>query len=210
MASPKEVSVLTCFDVANYFIWIAKTVSGSVTHLKLQKLVYYAQGFHLALYDKALFTEEIKAWDRGPVTCLLWQEFTCYGSSPIPAPDNFDISIYSESEIALLDGIYAKFGHLDPSSLVKMTHKEQTWIDAYPQNVITQEAMKEYFKVRVNSDNSLKAHLLPPSNQSFEEQSDVKPVTYSVKCDIRKSDAFQAYLASKKERYEVYRRLARS
>jgi hypothetical protein len=51
---------------------------------------------------------------------------------------------------------------------------------------------------------------LPPSNQIVEQQSDVKPVTSSVKSDIRKSEAFQAYLASKKERYEVYRRLASS
>ncbi len=202
--------MLTCFDVANYFIWLAKTVSGSTTHLKLQKLVYYAQGFHLALYDKPLFAEEIRAWDRGPVTSLLWQKFTSYGSSPITAPDNFDISNYSQYEIALLDGVYSKFGHLDPFLLVNMTHKEPTWIDAYPQKVITQEAMKEYFKVRVSSDDSLKAHLLPPSNQIFEQQSDVKPVTSSGKSDIKKSDAFQAYLASKKERYEVYRRLARS
>ncbi|MBW4671063.1 MAG: DUF4065 domain-containing protein [Cyanomargarita calcarea GSE-NOS-MK-12-04C] len=203
MASPKEVSVLTCFDVANYFIWLAKTVSGSVTHLKLQKLVYYAQGFHLALYDKPLFASEIKAWEYGPVTFFLWQKFNYYGSSPITAPDNFDISIYSKCQIALLDEVYSKFADLDPFLLVEMTHKEPTWIDAYPQKVITQEAMQRYFKVRISSDNPFKAYLLPPSDQIFEQQLDVKS-------DVRKSEAFQAYLASKKERSEVYRRLARS
>lgn len=208
MASPKEVSVLTCFDVANYFSWLAGTLSSYVTHIKLQKLVYYAQGFHLALYDEPLFAEDIKAWDSGPVAPVLWREYTFYGYSPIPVPDKFDISIYSEREIVLLNGVYSKFGHLDSFRLAQITQREHTWINAYPQGVITQEAMKKYFKTCLNSDNSLKDSLLPSDSKISTQQSDVKLANSSEKADIKKSEAFQAYLASKKERFEVYRRLA--
>nr|WP_293017994.1 type II toxin-antitoxin system antitoxin SocA domain-containing protein [Moorena sp. SIO3I8] len=33
--------------------------------MKLQKLLYYAQSLHLALYDQPLFDEEIQAWRSG-------------------------------------------------------------------------------------------------------------------------------------------------
>nr|DAQ03942.1 MAG TPA: hypothetical protein [Caudoviricetes sp.] len=38
-----------------------------ITHLKLQKLLYYAQGIYLAMHNKPLFNENIVAWQHGPV-----------------------------------------------------------------------------------------------------------------------------------------------
>ena len=38
-----------------------------VSNLKLQKLLYYVQGFHLAVFGEPLFEEEIEAWMYGPV-----------------------------------------------------------------------------------------------------------------------------------------------
>jgi uncharacterized phage-associated protein len=60
--------MITCNEVADYFITIVGESCGEdLTHLKLQKLVYYAQGFHLGLFDKPLFEEPIEAWAHGPV-----------------------------------------------------------------------------------------------------------------------------------------------
>ncbi|MBD2771176.1 Panacea domain-containing protein [Iningainema tapete] len=199
--------MLTCFDVANYFCWLAKTLSGCLTHMPLQKHVYYAQGFYLGLYGEPLFLEEIKAWDFGPVIPVLWQEYKAHGSNPIPAPKNFDVSVYSERQIALLDGVYSRFGHLNAFLLSQMTHSEPTWKNAYPQGVITTDAMKEFFETCLNSDDSLKNRFLPSSGNSLDRQPNVES---AVESDIRKSKGFQAYLASKKERSEVYRRLAES
>ncbi len=110
--------LLTYFDVANYFCWLATTLSGSVTHVKLQKIVYYVQEFYLGLYDKLIFAKEIEAWKHSFVAPVLWREYTSYQSSLISAPKKFDISVYNEKEIALLDGVYFKFGHLTPFLLV--------------------------------------------------------------------------------------------
>jgi uncharacterized phage-associated protein len=50
--------MLNCDDVAKYFLAQASEDAGDlISNLKLQKLVYYAQGFHLALYDTPLFPE---------------------------------------------------------------------------------------------------------------------------------------------------------
>lgn len=53
------------FQVADYFLNKAsKEEDGGeiISNLKLQKLVYYAQGFHLAMYNQPLYTESLEAW----------------------------------------------------------------------------------------------------------------------------------------------------
>ena len=55
-------NALTIFDVANFFLKIVDRDSGTtITPLKLQKILYYAQGYHLAYYDKELFSEDFQA-----------------------------------------------------------------------------------------------------------------------------------------------------
>ncbi len=206
--------MLSCFDVADYLIWVSNTsVASTVNQLKLQKLVYYAQAFHLALYDKPLFMEVIVAWEHGPVVAELWQKYNYYAASPIPSPKNFDISIYSEGEIQLLNGVYSKLGYLHPCVLREQTHQEPTWIDAYPQGIITHKAMKAYFQHSNNLIDLNESKIV--KHQSTEHSVNYSSVdsgtsTLTVKSDARESEAFKAYLASKKKRYEVYRRLAQS
>lgn len=54
-------------DVAKFFIGYAteqaKNGQGELmTNLRLQQLLYLAQGWHLARYGRPLFEEKIKAW----------------------------------------------------------------------------------------------------------------------------------------------------
>jgi uncharacterized phage-associated protein len=50
--------VLSCFDIADYFIRLANETGSFISNLKLQKLVYCAQAWHMALYDDPLFEED--------------------------------------------------------------------------------------------------------------------------------------------------------
>lgn len=64
----QEEEVLCAIDVAKYFsILVDREAGDLMTAKKLHKLMYLAQGIHLALYDKPLFKEEIKASEDGPV-----------------------------------------------------------------------------------------------------------------------------------------------
>ncbi|WP_207513153.1 Panacea domain-containing protein [Longitalea luteola] len=54
-----------------------------VTQMKLQKLVYFAQGYHLAKYHEPLINETFQAWMYGPVIPEIYQDFKLYGSRPI-------------------------------------------------------------------------------------------------------------------------------
>ncbi|MGH3913254.1 MAG: Panacea domain-containing protein [Pseudonocardiaceae bacterium] len=49
---------------------------------KLHKLLYYCQGHHLGVFDEPLFTEELEAWDMGPVVAELWRAEKYGGSTP--------------------------------------------------------------------------------------------------------------------------------
>ena len=64
------------FDVADFFIDIAnKNTDDTLTNLKLNKLLYYAQGEYLARTGKPLFDDEIQAWDYGPVVPVIYYKY---------------------------------------------------------------------------------------------------------------------------------------
>src|SRR5215203_2690640 len=54
-----------------------------VTQMKLQKMVYFAHGYHLAKYGEPLIKEDFEAWQFGPVIPSIYNEFKLYGSDPI-------------------------------------------------------------------------------------------------------------------------------
>jgi uncharacterized phage-associated protein len=71
------------FEVANYFIWLANETGSFLSNLKLQKLVYYAQAWHLALEESPLFEEDFEAWIHGPVLPTLYQKYESFSWKPI-------------------------------------------------------------------------------------------------------------------------------
>lgn len=65
-----------CTDVAKYFLSLQGNDAGdAISNMKLQKLLYYAQGFALALLDKPLFDEDFEAWAHGPVLRCIYNKY---------------------------------------------------------------------------------------------------------------------------------------
>lgn len=145
------MSTLSCFDVAEYFLSKSDEEAGDViSNLKLQKLVYYAQGFSLAINDRPLFQEEICAWQHGPVCPELYHRYKNYGALGIPIPTNVDFSKFSKLDKELLDEVYDVYGQFSAWKLRNMTHEEDPWRDTPINHEITHEAMKTFFKSRLN------------------------------------------------------------
>lgn len=147
--------MLTARQAADYFLALVDDETGdSLSNLKLQKMVYYAQGFHLALTGVPLFDDPIEAWEHGPVVPSLYQRFKQYGSGPIPQPENgIDVDSYPEEVRDLLDEVFQVYGQYSAWKLRNMTHAEPPWIDAHnisPSTVISHESMKSYFQNLVN------------------------------------------------------------
>ncbi len=137
-------------DVANYFLSLVDEDCGdSMTNLKLQKLLYYAQGFHLAIHDTPLFDEPIKAWFHGPVVESLYHEYKQYGTGCIPAPDGFDFTIFTDEQKELLDEISNVYGQFSAWKLRNMTHDEPPWKNTPQSEEISHESMKEFFKTQL-------------------------------------------------------------
>ncbi len=141
--------MLNCFDVANYFLVLVDRESGdSITQLKLQKLVYFAQGISLALFNKPLFNEPIEAWEHGPVARVLRKTFGAFEKNAIPAPGEIDFDIYSQQEKELIYKVYSVYGEHTAYYLRQLTHEHPIWHEAFssPTAIITQEKMEGFFK----------------------------------------------------------------
>ena len=141
---------LNCHEVAQYFLAQMDEEAGDlISNLKLQKLVYYAQGFALALLGRPLFPERIEAWTYGPVVSELYHEYRGYGSDPIPQPGEIDFSIYDVQTRELLDEVYAVYGQFSAWKLRDMTHSEPPWRDTPSGQEIQHDDLSCYFATRV-------------------------------------------------------------
>jgi len=91
--------------VANTFLKLAQESGRTITNLKMQSLVYIAHGYTLAIIDRPLINDEIKAWNFGPVIPDLYEKLRRYGREHIQEqiPNNTPIDdIVPEKRIIAL------------------------------------------------------------------------------------------------------------
>lgn len=143
--------MVTAKDVSDFFLQLSEPEVGDIlSNLKIQKLVYYAQGLSLALNNEPLFEDEILAWEHGPVVENLYHQYKEYGANPIPLPQDFDINKFSPEEIELLKEVYDVYGQFSAWKLRNMTHAERPWLETQRNNIITKDLLKEYFLTQIN------------------------------------------------------------
>jgi uncharacterized phage-associated protein len=123
-----------------------------LTHLQLQKLLYYLQGWSLALRNRPFFQGRIEAWRNGPVVKEVWPLFAGNGKQPILDIPG-DCAALAEGERFFGRLIWEKYKFYSPIALSQMTHKELPWLMArgnLPLSMRSDEeipamAMKDYF-----------------------------------------------------------------
>ena len=140
----------TANDIANWFLnenrkQLNFEDSEYITNLKLQKLLYYAQGCCLAKYDKCLFNYDFLAWEHGPVIKTIYNKYKKYGSTGIQYDEDYN-EIIDEATKNFLMRVYQHFGQYTAWKLRDMTHQERPWKETIRNKVITKELIKEYFK----------------------------------------------------------------
>ncbi len=137
----------TASDVAKYFLaQMSEECGDTISNLKLQKLMYYAQGFHLAITGKPLFEDVIKAWEHGPVVPSVWREYNQHGSGALPKPEGFDFSVFSSEQREALDEVYKVYGQFSAWKLRNMTHEESPWKNTPRNGTISPDLMRSFFK----------------------------------------------------------------
>ncbi|MFJ7665614.1 Panacea domain-containing protein [Lysinibacillus sp. NPDC097195] len=134
-------------DVAKYFISLSKESSPyAITPLKLQKLLYYAQGFFLMDNKKPLFEEDLLAWDHGPVNYEIYDMYRKYRYHTIPS-EPFDVEgKLNSKEIEAIEDAWHEFGELDGKTLEELTHQEDPWLFTDKDDVISIKLISEYFR----------------------------------------------------------------
>jgi uncharacterized phage-associated protein len=143
--------MINALDVANYFLSRANEGEESdVSNLKLKKLIYYAQAFHLAIFDKPFFNEDFEAWTHGPVCPEIYHQRKQFGSPPIKADSKIDPSQFSQEQLDLLEEVYDVFGQFSAWKLRNMTHEEAPWkAKEASAGIIEKSSMIEFYKTRL-------------------------------------------------------------
>lgn len=144
----------SALQIANLLVRKAKEVGESgelMTNMKLQKLLYYEQGFHLACFGTPLFDEDIEAWQYGPVVPVVYEHYKHYGSGGIEPTEDLKVEL-SDEEMAIFNQVFDMFNAYSAMGLMGMTHAEKPWLAAgQPKrgNIISKEVLKDYFLTRV-------------------------------------------------------------
>ena len=137
-------------DIANKIISKTDLEHGdTISNLKLQKMLYYQQGFHLAYFGTPLFDEDIVAWQYGPVVPSVYKEYKSFESNSISTSEE-GISL-SDDEEELFNNVYEEYNQFSAVALMKMTHEEPPWKTTEINSVISRDKMAAFFKTQIEA-----------------------------------------------------------
>lgn len=112
-----------------------------ITPLKLQKLLYYIQGIALRIYGKPAFSNDISAWQYGPVVEEIYKQYK--GRNPISTPKtDYEVCDGLKKIIQL---VVSSYGQIEAGTLIDLTHDEDPWIKSINSGTISIELIKDYF-----------------------------------------------------------------
>lgn len=136
-------------EVARYILSLIDTnVGDTVSNLKLQKILYYCQGYFLALYNKPLFPNKVYAWMYGPVVRDVYDTYKTYGAQALEPLGSYEGNLSKEAK-ELIAKVYEQYGQFSAGKLVDMTHEESPWKDTPRDAEITTDAMKAFFSGKI-------------------------------------------------------------
>jgi uncharacterized phage-associated protein len=139
----------TAAQIADWFLArnrmdIAELDGEAISNMKLQKLLYYAQGAYLAIVGKPLFSDPIVAWKHGPVIETLYHKYKEFGSNGIYLNECALPDLDEETE-NILEQVYQIFGQYSAWKLREMTHNEAPWNTTEQGCEIDAAKIKDYF-----------------------------------------------------------------
>lgn len=137
---------MTAIDVSEYILQYAYGKGKQITNLKLQKILYYVQGYALGLFGVPVFEENFVHWQYGPVCQTAYFQFSTNGAEyiiPSPAaPDSLGCSRGMQNK---LDKVIYTCLEKTARKLVDMTHGEAPWCNTGDREIISQKSIKQYF-----------------------------------------------------------------
>ena len=150
------MKVITAVDTAKLILAMLKSDDDIfveyTSRLKLLKLLYYVQGYHLALFNTPMFNDKIEAWLHGPVIPEVWKWAKNYGDEQMQNEalnkEQIDTLGLHPQQIKLVGDVLEIYNKYSAYGLRDKTHKELPWLIAYEKdknNEITQKSLKDFF-----------------------------------------------------------------
>jgi uncharacterized phage-associated protein/DNA-binding transcriptional regulator YiaG len=139
---------LDVFAVAEFFIRFFEVKQDNVTHLKLQKLLYYAQGIGFGRFNCKLMTCQFVAWDHGPVIEEVYRKYKNSNNNPLISDENISINVITQDSTVLeiLNETITIYGKYSAWALREKTHNETPWLETESSKIITDEKIIKFFK----------------------------------------------------------------
>jgi uncharacterized phage-associated protein len=165
-----RVKMVNVLDLAEYLLCLDKektNIDGEstsdITPLKMQKLLYYCQGYSLGLFGEPLYEDAIEAWDHGPVIPVVYQRYKGFKGNCIPFVDSEPDIDERAKKIARL--VLEDKGRFTPWALRDMTHSEKPWAHTYRE--IGRNAQIKESLIRDSFSSSFESELSPEEEESL-------------------------------------------
>ena len=136
-------------SIANKLLASATDYDGGelMSNMKLQKMLYYQQGYHLAVFGTPLFDDEIEAWMYGPVVPCVYDYFKRFGAGGIE-PETDQPLMLSDEEESLFQDVFTAYINFSAIGLMEKTHSETPWHTTRTGvgHVIDKDKMRAFFQ----------------------------------------------------------------
>lgn len=142
---------VTSHAVANEFIRLSQEHGKQLTNMQLQKLVFLAQGYSLAIFDAPLHIHNTHAWQWGPVIPKLYKSLQKYGSGFVAeALQAVDGIAPTSSDAEIIKAVWEGYGHYSGGQLSALTHRPKTpWSETWGKEqfaIIDNNRIAAYYK----------------------------------------------------------------
>ena len=142
----------SALDISTYVIYQHCKKGSPITNLKLQKILYYVQGYVSKFCNEPAFPEPIYNWPYGPVVPEAYYAYNENRAMPIPEPDSQAI-MQAEFRLgrdkttqSVMDQVINATCRYAASALVGMTHNEDPWKGTSESQEITYPQIAQYFR----------------------------------------------------------------
>ena len=161
--------------VVDRFLSLGHDSGRPLTHIEVQKLLFFLEGWHLATVGDSLFDEEFQAWANGPVIKTVYERLLRYSAHSIPRSEikSLDFAILGSLTLDLISRVFKTYREYDPGALIGLTHLPGTpWAQvrnahgiakgATSTVIIPKTCMKEWFSAVLHA-------ALEPANDDLVE-----------------------------------------
>lgn len=158
-------------SVANFILSALDAKTFGISNKKINKLIYFAHGYHFARFNNPLIRNYFEAWEHGPVVRVVYDSFKRHRFGPITEPAShidifeqtkrpvaFDQISRAEREFILK--ISSHYAQYSADELERMTHQPSSpWAvtrsrrldDPQFQNRIMNHLIRDYFAAQIGN-----------------------------------------------------------